>query len=262
MRSGRSIKSGIAIVVLSAVFALPSFARMDLDRVLGVWLLDEETGGKAVDASGHERDGKHQGAVEVIDGKFGKALELFGGDEGIIIPALGLEFPAANFTVTMWLRIDDWRTQQIYSMPVPGHQFMTFLVAPEKLIHFHAGDPVLFCVFRTDEAGWVDTWTHFAFVKNFVEEKAERYYALYINGVEAQRCGRVGSLLNETDGDLTFGGQGDTFAGAMDELAIFTEALGENEIKQIADRGLGSAVLAVDPAGKLTSTWASLKASD
>ena len=49
-----------------------------------------------------------------------------------------------------------------------------------------------------------------------------------------------------------------TTAGS-DELAIFAEALSEDEIKDIADRGLGFVVLDVDPTGKLATTWGGLK---
>ena len=262
MRLHRYTKSGIAIFALGVLCALPGFAIMDLDRVVGMWLLDEENGGKAVDASGHERDGNHRGGTEVIEGKFGRGVKLFGAEERIVIPELAAVFPPRSFTITMWLRIDEWRDQQIYSMAAAaGDQFTTFIGADERLIHFHAGDPVLFCTIPTDGPGWVDKWTHFAFVKNFVEDKKERFYALYINGAEFKRCRRVGSELNPADGDFVFGGAGTPFDGAIDELAIFTGTLSEAEIKAIADQGLDLAVLAVDPEGKVTSTWAALKAN-
>ena len=45
------------------------------------------------------------------------------------------------------------------------------------------------------------------------------------------------------------------FVGALDEAAIFNEALGADEIKQFMTGGL----LAVQPAGKLSSAWGAIK---
>ena len=261
MSFDRYMKAWVAGIAMSAVCALPVFGLMDLDKVLGMWLLDEEDGEKAADSSGHGNDGSHAGGAEIIDGKFGKGLELFGDGEGVVIPGLAGIFPPRNFTVTMWLRMSDWQDEQIYAMAAAGgDQFTTSIVANEKLLHFHAGDIFLFCLIPTDEPNWVDNWVHFAFVKNYVDEAADRYYALYINGVEWKRCRRVGTPLNAAEGDFTFGGVVNTFDGAIDDLGIFTEALTEAEIKNIADNGLDFAVLAVNPKGKATSTWAALKA--
>ena len=79
----------VSVVIFGWACAVPSSAKMDLDTVVGMWLLDEEKGKTALDSSGHERHGKHQGDVGAIDGRFGKGLELFGGGEGVVIAGLG-----------------------------------------------------------------------------------------------------------------------------------------------------------------------------
>ncbi len=50
-----------------------------------------------------------------------------------------------------------------------------------------------------------------------------------------------------------------SFAGMIDEVAIFNVALTEDDIKYIMTEGLG-VILAVSEADKLTTTWASIKA--
>ena len=47
----------------------------------------------------------------------------------------------------------------------------------------------------------------------------------------------------------------------MDEVAVFSVALAEEDIKDIVNRGLVAAtgVLAVSSAGKLTSIWGGIK---
>lgn len=49
-----------------------------------------------------------------------------------------------------------------------------------------------------------------------------------------------------------------SFAGIIDEVAIFNVALTEDDIKYIMTEGLG-VILAVSQSGKLTTTWADIK---
>jgi hypothetical protein len=50
---------------------------------------------------------------------------------------------------------------------------------------------------------------------------------------------------------------GETFAGAIDDVGVFSRALDEKEIILLQD-GV-EAFLAVEPQGKLTTTWGTLK---
>jgi hypothetical protein len=52
------------------------------------------------------------------------------------------------------------------------------------------------------------------------------------------------------------------FRGLIDEVAIFNVVLTENDIKSIMTNGLETAIglTAVSSAGKLTATWADIKA--
>jgi hypothetical protein len=49
------------------------------------------------------------------------------------------------------------------------------------------------------------------------------------------------------------------FDGIMDEAVLFNVALSQDDIRTLMDKGLGN-ILAVSPAGKLTTTWAGVKA--
>ena len=48
------------------------------------------------------------------------------------------------------------------------------------------------------------------------------------------------------------------FNGYIDEIAIFNVALSEEDINEIIDNGLNG-ILAADPKGKMTTTWADIK---
>jgi len=56
--------------------------------------------------------------------------------------------------------------------------------------------------------------------------------------------------------DLIIGKYLNTFDGIIDEAALYNRALTEEEINQDMNKGV---IFAVPPAGKLTTTWASLK---
>ena len=77
-----------------------------------------------------------------------------------------------------------------------------------------------------------------------------------------------GKKVAETDFQETLGNNvtyhlggegGETFAGAMDDVAIFTRALDEDEIALIME-GVET-FLPVEPKGKLATQWADLKRS-
>jgi hypothetical protein len=52
--------------------------------------------------------------------------------------------------------------------------------------------------------------------------------------------------------------------GAIDEVALFQAALTEDDITEIVENGLARTLglAPVDPVGKLTTTWATIKQSD
>ena len=75
-----------------------------------------------------------------------------------------------------------------------------------------------------------------------------------------------GKMVAETDFQETLGNNvtyrlggtgGETFAGAMDDVAVFTRALDEDEINLILD-GVET-FLPVEPQSKLATHWAALK---
>ena len=56
----------------------------------------------------------------------------------------------------------------------------------------------------------------------------------------------------------SWGATGQKFNGAIDEVAVWNRALTEDEIEQ----SMGDLAAAVDPSGKLATTWARVKKSN
>ena len=83
-------------------------------------------------------------------------------------------------------------------------------------------------------------------------------YRIYVNGEMAKETD-----FQETRGANTiyrFGGEGgEGFGGTIDDAAVFSRALDENEIKSL---GIGFDVfLPVEPTDKLTTKWGHIKRS-
>jgi hypothetical protein len=84
-----------------------------------------------------------------------------------------------------------------------------------------------------------------------------------MDGELAQECRMPVQIILNTDpvtiGNWTGGGR--PFKGMIDEAFFATVALTEDEIKAIMTQGLGRAlgIVAVEPAGKLTTIWGGIK---
>lgn len=84
----------------------------------------------------------------------------------------------------------------------------------------------------------------------------------YENGEAIDTIAHNGDI-NPGNGLLRFAARTDNddgkFNGMLDEIAIFSEALSEEEIREIMELGF-QAYMTVRPAGKLATTWARIKA--
>ena len=98
------------------------------------------------------------------------------------------------------------------------------------------------------------TWVH---VAGTLDGKTMR---IYVDGELANEVNQSGKVFS---GEAAFqlarhGSDSGFFAGALDEVALFNRALNPSEIKQAMD-GLEEFILAVEPQGKLTTTWGKIK---
>ena len=85
---------------------------------------------------------------------------------------------------------------------------------------------------------------------------------MYVNGKKAGVSTRPGKTA-VTGNPVEIGkwGGGSYFVGIIDEAAIFNTVLSEDDLSIIVEHGLAKALggLDVEPAGKLTTTWGTLK---
>ncbi|MHC4703406.1 MAG: hypothetical protein ACYTFQ_22800, partial [Planctomycetota bacterium] len=65
-------------LIVGFMFAGQSYAQVEPDNILGMWLLDEGAGDTTEDASGNGNDGTLMGGPNWVAGQSGNALEFTG----------------------------------------------------------------------------------------------------------------------------------------------------------------------------------------
>lgn len=226
------------IALMTLAFSINMVYALNSDNLVGAWLF-EGNDDVIVDSSGNGHDGEiAQGAPGQVGNKYGSAME-FGGADMITVPdddALDL----GNFTLAAWINVDgqSGKWQVIVSKEnrgPTGRNYGIFCNINSGVIHysFTAGG----------------SWHHIA----AVYEKPD--FKLYLDGVvNAQTSPGVDP--GTSDNVLFIGGCdiGDYWMTELiDEVALFSEALSEDDIGLLMD-GLSSAVLAVQPLQKITTT--------
>ena len=247
----------IVVVALTIVGILASSSyaiKIDPKSILGVWLFDEGKSDVAKDSSENSNDGAIKGEPEWVEGKFKKALEFDGKDDYVDVPVnLNLY---EEVTAVVWTRTN---------APPPGERYQIISNDQGSYGRCIQTRPTNYWIFHTEGQAithnvipTLDSWEHLAATWTTKSVK------FYING-ELVATG-VGDSPVYNDAVSTNIGrnfsQKDYYNGTLDEVALLSVVLTEDEIKSIVNDGLERAlgIAAVSYAGKLTTTWASVKA--
>ena len=252
----------VSLMVMSLMFVGISSAKIDFGDCVGMWLFDEGNGNKAKDSSGTGNDGTIEGGAKWVNGKFGKGLSLDGSDDYVEIAHDDSLNVGGEHTIALWFKLDkppaggmgvvtkdDW---------APGFWW------DGGIIRHHTHDPP--ATLHYIDAPWSpDTdWHHVAAIWDGEE------FRIYLDADEIG-AGVTGPNLGRnplTDKPLLIGiylatgqhGQWGAFLGAIiDDVAIFSVALDDGDIETLMNDGLKTAA-DIEPAGKLTTTWAAIKA--
>ena len=253
----------VSLMVISLMVAGISYAKIDLETCVGVWLFDEGKGNVASDSCENGSNGKIHGGAKWVNGKLGgKALRLDGKDDYVEIAHHDSLMFGEKHTIALWFKLDE--------VPAGGMAVVTkddwapgFWWNGATIRH-HTHDPPGTLHFI--DAPWKpDTdWHHIAVTWDGKE------FGIYLDadqigsGVTTPNLGR-NSL---TDKPLLIGiylgtgqhGQwGEFFSGIIDEVAIFNIALADDDIETIMAKGLEE-ILSVEPSDKLAAIWTTIKA--
>jgi hypothetical protein len=213
--------------------------------------------GDPKDASGNGNDGKVTGGAKWDKGKFGKAVHLD--------PAAFVEMQASKslhgdlfkkdpFTISAWIQPTFKGTtwEHIWRSLPSGAGHNTFFVNKDTGLLSWRGRVGGWMVLCESKPGVIkaDEWAHVLVTGD------GKKFKIYANGEKVAETD-----FKETDGsNVTYrlgGSGGETFAGGIDDAAVFSRALDEDEISLLQD-GV-EAFLPVQPQGKLATSWGHVK---
>lgn len=219
------------------------------DGLIGYWTFNEDDieGDTAIDVlNGH--DGILMGDPELVDGKYGKALQFDGADDYVEVPD-GVDMDLwENHTLEAWIYQLESRSSRIIDKIGAG-------TANGPHLDTHPGTTLRSCAGNCVSAAAtydLEVWNHVAVT--FAEGEVK----IYLNGsVEGE--GTVASPLAGNALTLKVAADSDganLFVGIIDEVRVYDRALDEDEINQ----NMNAESLAVEPsADKLALTWGNIK---
>ena len=237
------------------------------EGLVSYWPLDEvkknPQGKKIIEDIVGDNDGLLQGKQKVVKGKFGNALEFDGQNDFIIVGTNNLPLGNAPVTISAWIfkakKGGLERDFYIFSYGVwgtgsPAHGLFT------KNGKRRLNNAMWFAQGNNGEIRGPEItlkqWQHVTAIYNGANRNT-----LYFDGVE------VGAV-DAPDAKVQLGGQGpaigadtahnDRWLGLLDEIGIYNRALTPEEVKHNATV---QQIFAVEPSGKLSLTWAKIKAA-
>ena len=249
----------LVCLAIFSMFVIVSGQAFDPESVQGAWLFDESGGDEVLDSSGKEHNGSITGNdVKWVDGKFGDALEFFGGGKVVVPHADGFTTP--TFTIMAWVNVEDipadWGMMLIGKDGWPERNYAMYVTLGTGQLHF------AFCAPGKQDVGNMNSntviadgeWHHVAMTYDLKTRK------IYIDGnLDLQNPSNEEPCENNVDIEI---GRGPV--GVMDEVLIANEAFSEEDIKSAMEIGLKEFLgrgAAVSASHKLISTWSSIKSA-
>ena len=242
-------------IVISLMFAGLSYSEIDEESIIGMWLFDEGEGDVAEDSSGNGNNGKLINGPKWVEGKFGGALE-FSGAGDYVDTELNTDNLSSPITISLWMNAVQIKKSALvsgYNNANPNVNRWDLQLSRDgagkiRWTEHEGRDGAISAT--TLEA---DIWYHIAVIHDLPNSESK----ILVNGVlentaKIEQDVKTGRVVQFADGD------GDTYGGLIDEVAIFNVALSEDDIINIMDNGLAG-MLSVFDKGKLATTWANIK---
>ncbi len=268
----------VVLFVAGLLFAGSSEAVIEPENIAGMWLFDDDGGDIAEDSSGNGNDGTLTNGAEWDTGKFGDGV-AFDGLSAYVNAGNGPSLDITEeITIMAWVQFDavDYSngTGGLFSIGAKGYPDSLSPHAGWWFSHDNRsnGQSFNYTCFGNKNGGWAGGGNNFG-SHSYMFTNGEWYHLaltvgesiarLYIDGTKLGADKTFSNLvLSDTNMNLTIGSARTSyyFSGIIDEFAIFNVELGERNIQTIMNDGLERATLvAVEPAGKLTRTWADIK---
>jgi hypothetical protein len=236
----------ISFIIISSMFAGQSYAKVDPETILGIWLFDEGEGDITEDVSENDNDGTLMNAPVWIDGVSGSALD-FNGSSTYVDCGNAEALNVKVFSVSFWCNItitEGWNhivsRDSHVAGGTPGSVNWGVMMVNNQ-------DTILFEAFN--DTGWqgirvgttADEWHHV--VATYDGDTMQLYY----DGELADIASEAGILLDETRSFIIGARSNVDFAshfytGSIDEVGYFNAILEAEDIEMIMNNGLAAIV--------------------
>ena len=262
------MKALVLVLAIISLLIAPSLTdavkyREDDPTLVLYFPFDEGEGDTATDASMFGNDGELDDP-DWVDGKIGGALEFDGQDDVVIVETKNsdeLQLLAGG-TIECWFQLlgqgnSVWPRIFSKESTTSHHGGYCLRLNWSQKQQLELGMQGQALVFDNEDSNIKpNIWYHGA--GTFTKDD----HKVYLNG-ELVKEGAQGILpLDDRDNDLRIGGSfagPRNFEGIVDEVRIWNRVLGQDEIKENMDLSWND-LLAVSPAGRLTTTWGRIKA--
>ena len=259
-----NIKFVLILASLMLVMGIQSLAIGAEKDLVGLWAFDEGTGNKVKDLSGNGNDGTISGA-KWVDGKFAKALEFNGDGDQVLVPHADVLNIEGELTIEAWVFPTGWNPDlnaiaQKWEDGSNRRQYQLTVYGATKTNWWYVSNA---------GSNWpraegkvvveLNKWTHLAGTYDGKKLRSYTNGTLDVeldqpNGIFASDIPVAIGGYGPNTKEVTYG-QNRHFTGIIDEVRFWSRALSEKEIKD----GMNSTAAPVEPKGKLTTTWGSLK---
>jgi hypothetical protein len=217
--------------------------------LVGFWLMDEGSGSTSKDSSGQGRHGVLRNGPKWVNGYSGKALSFDGSDDYLDLG--NFDVKGNQLTLSAWIKADrfnhlTYEDVRIISKATDlmgyNHNWMLGTVwsnsGPLLRFRIKAGGAVatLDSGIHTLQPG---VWTHIAAVYT------GQHMILYKNGQEVGRMAKSGSIDQNPKAPVWIGSNpiyanSRPFDGIIDNVGIYSRALAQNEISNLANGSVPS----------------------
>ena len=252
-----------AMLLLCCLLPIAIWAELPLDELAIYMSFDDIQGNKMMDGSENGNDGTIMKASVAKDkGKYGNAMEFKGGDNHVLIKSSKSLSIADEVTISAWVNWNDapgdgWLCVMANgSQGGPWENYGLFVNRGSRYFYFtlsiggEGAHQVMNSGNNTTEPG---KWMHCVCTYDGKDAK------IYIDGDLANSTPHGGNLI-AGDQDLRLGhrgGSGHWYNGYLDEVAVFSVALDEDQVKEASDNI--DEALDVEARGKLATVWGKMK---
>lgn len=250
--------SYIIIAFLLAFVLLPVYVHaVDIEGLVLYYTFDAEENNVITDLSGTGNNATINGNPKWETGKNGEALEFNANGDFLEVPDSD-SLNSDEITIALWV---NWTGDQLPAKPVQKYTYeqggYVFKMEGEETNMWIYDENSQTHMYRAVPLPTPGEWTHLAATFDGEIQRG------YVNGVKGEKGGNVDMAwagpIGHSNVPLIIGASGgDTYTGLIDEIAIYSRALSEEEILESMEQGHG--VIAVKPLGKLPLCWGKIKA--